>query len=203
MVESTLILAQDGFGFEDAVYIVIVALSMLGGFGKWLRNRSANKDQEVETESPAHDKALDAPPAPGRRLTPPIHARQARPAAKVKAESGQRPEAVLVQFLQKVATQSSRPAPPSPTRKPPSPRPVRARRVRARSRVEEVQALEQTMEYRKKPASPPPDLAPIPAHPKELGDFTSLSIAELRRAIVLNEVLGPPIALRGSHQHPR
>ena len=33
-----------------------------------------------------------------------------------------------------------------------------------------------------------------------LGSFRNLPMAEIRRAIVLNEVLGPPLAIRGPEQ---
>ena len=65
--------------------------------------------------------------------------------------------------------------------------------------VQEEQAQRPPGRLAEKPRAAAPALAE-PAVAFGLGSFRNLSMAEVRRAIVLNEVLGPPLATRGSEQ---
>ena len=190
MTGLAFILAQpdDGFSF---IYVAIVLLSMVGGLGKWIRDRSAGSregEEEEENEQTTDDTAIPEPPfaAPA----------QPRGASHLERMTEASPREALADFLRKAAEVRQRVIVPHPQRRPvppPVPPTQRARPARARSRQEEVQAVEALIEKRRgrKKSAPPP----ASAQAVEDG-FTNLTIAELRRAIVLNEVLGPPIALR-------
>ncbi|UCD30287.1 MAG: hypothetical protein JSV03_07410, partial [Planctomycetota bacterium] len=62
----------------------------------------------------------------------------------------------------------------------------------------ELSALESTLASKTMPR----EKKPVPAEAvkavefKEIGSFKDLRVDEVRRAIVLNEILGPPLALR-------
>ena len=212
MVESALILAQRDVHWGNLFYLLfVVLLPLLGGLGKWIRDRSAKKDEEGDAESLRAPQEPRARPTPERPVAPAARPvpRKPTPAAPLEAERS--PEVSIAQVLDS-AFPSRRPAPPRraarvepaapphrrqerPARPPrhaaPAPRPKRARRV---SREEEVRALEKMMEQKEWGT-------PAPRRPAALDDWASLSIAELRRAIVLKEVLGAPVAIRGeSHQ---
>ena len=200
MVERALILAQrEGLDLQKLIYLLIFVLfPLLGGLGKWLRDRSARKSEEADAESSEQTpERLRTRPAPKRPVAPPAMPAPRRPAPAAPPETEPGPEVIIAQVLES-AFPSQRPPPrrqERPVRPPrhaaPPRRPKRARRV---SREEEVRALKDMMEKRE-------DAVPVPRHPAALGDWASLSIAELRRAIVLKEVLGPPVALRGElHQ---
>ena len=65
MVESALILAQLDVHWGNLFYLLfVVLLPLLGGLGKWIRDRSAKKDEEGDAES------LRAPQEPRARPTP-------------------------------------------------------------------------------------------------------------------------------------
>ena len=200
MVERVLILAQrEGLDLQKLIYLLIFVLfPLLGGLGKWLRDRSANKSEEVDAESSEQTpERLRARPAPKRYVAPPAMPAPRRPAPVAPPETEPGPEVIIAQVLES-AFPSQRPPPPRrqerPVRPPRHAAPHRPKRARRVSREEEVRALKDMMEKRG-------DAVPVPRHPAALGDWTSLSIAELRRAIVLKEVLGPPVALRGElHQ---
>lgn len=201
MFASTIILAQKGFDPGDLIYLAILLLSMLGGFGKWIRDRSAAKEEESEAPDVEKSKiaTLSIRQRPATRVEKPA---PAHPVRTKPTKSKPSPEEILTQVFRAVMPtprdSTTEPgATPTLARhraepaKPPRRRPARARRAKPRSPQQEVQALKKMMKQTREAKTAPPS-------PMAMGDWTSLSVAELRRAIVLKEVLGPPVALRGS-----
>lgn len=216
MIENAFILAQRDTNWSNLFYLLfVVLLPMLAGLGKWIRERSARRTDDAESLDPKQ--VPSAPPArPARRAGAPtteagpkqslkaIVAEVLDSAAKVSRElkdSRRKPPTapgvVVERFEQAVsghAQDESVHPPRRPGRRPSRPPkraapPPRARRTKARSPAEEVRALKDLMEHQ-------PEAGPALHRSVAWSDWNSLSIAELRRAIVLNEVLGPPIALR-------
>ncbi len=226
MIESVSMLAQRDADWSNLMYLLLVlVLPALNELGKWLRKRSAAKNDKAKANSLDTARMPSARPAAGIPVAPP--ARPARRAGAPVTEAGpeQSPEIVVAEVLDSLFPSHRKPptAPgvvvervepavfrraqegPVPPPRRPSGRPSRpptraavprARRTKARSPAEEVRALKKTMEHQ-----PEADLTL--RHSVAWGDWTSLSIAELRRAIVLNEVLEPPIALRRAPIGPR
>jgi len=206
--EVSFILAQQQLpDLGDLIWIVLVVLlPLLSGLGKWIRDRSASSEENGE----APDAAATPPtahPSTKRDIASPEQ-QHSKPGAKPRPQRG--PEGVLSRMFRTegpsrgaepmiVVSESGKPSiltpahpkpAPQPRRQrerrvpPPEDRPPRARAVPRKRRVPEVKpaALDETVKHE--------------AGRVRLSDWSSLSVAELRRAIVLKEVLGPPIALR-------
>ncbi|MCP4591220.1 MAG: hypothetical protein GY842_10770 [bacterium] len=215
MMELEYILAQGrDLDFSNLIYLVLVVLlPMLGGLGKWIRDRSAAKEEELE-EIP--DRPANVPAVPTRRSPPAARPTSAgrRPPPPVEVEG--RPEVVMERVLdaafpgrrkraeapeaaagRTVAadprhhdSRRPRPAPRArPVSQPPktgsrSPR----SRTRKRSPEEEIRAVKRQLKQSR-------EVQEV-ADRHDLGSMSGLSVRDLRRAIVLREVLGPPLALR-------
>ncbi len=197
-----------GLGFDDLIYLLVVVLSMLGGFGKWIRDRSASKTAQLQELGKTPKGSPPTRQAPDRTATGrPIPAAQRRPAAPAQAKLPQSIQRIVAQvFESETQLEEGTPAETIIVAKPAGQPVARRRQIKGTSQPPRGKR-------KKRPAKPPP---PKPSRAEEmhavtellsqgvstshrrggLGNLTSLSIAELRRAIVLNEILGPPVALR-------
>jgi hypothetical protein len=209
---DTALLAAEGLDWiEGVVVLVIIALSALGSIAKPLIKKFGGKDpdelrkrqmeQPVERRAPARPAHPPARPTPARpRLQPAIEppVAQARPARPV-------PPSV------------ARPAPPTPRR--PVPRPTPSQSVRPRPKPvanserdlseRHLAKLESTVTERHLKTTPPSEDVVHPATEaahayehavsgidEEMEAIRRPTRAALRRAIVMNEILGPPVGLR-------
>jgi hypothetical protein len=203
VLANTFILAQrHGFDLNDLVYVLILVLTTLGGLGKWLRERSARRNAEVEL--PESEEKPVAPsvrrPPSARRLATAPPARSVR-LAKAKPKG----EPVVMTPIPWAPTAPPEPAMPVPRAKPvitaphrPEERSIRGSQPAAvsgretqtrRSRPEKVQAPKKQMESK-------PQVVPSMPGLVAAGEGKGWTAAQLRRAIVMNEVLGLPVALR-------
>ena len=208
---DTALLAAEGLGdwIEGIVILVIIGLSALGSIAKPLIKKFGGKDpdelrkrqmeQRVEQRAPARPAHPPARPMPARpRLQPAIEppVAQARPARSV-------PPSV--------------PAPPTPRR--PSPRPTPSQSTRPRPKPvanserdlseRHLAKLESTITERHLRTTLPSEDVAHPATEalhayehavsgvdEEMEAIRHPTRAALRRAIVMNEILGPPVGLR-------
>jgi hypothetical protein len=200
MLDEMRLVAQGG-GYdlgEIITFAVVVLLPMLGGLGKWLRDRSAKTAEGAEAEQ----EKMASAPAEARPVPAP-----ARPIPGRNDDAARPPEIVLAE--------------PAPARTPAAPpRIPRWGRLRIPSAPAPGDELPEWVPLRpiRPPAraepgprarptpKPPPSADPTglkreqasrtTVRPPVKEDWTSLSRPELRRAIVLYEILGPPVALR-------
>jgi len=191
------ILAQDdGYGTE---LIYVIALLILSGIGALAEKLKQKKQQQQESrrywkpskidrpERPAqHAPSRQVRPAPRREPTAPVAAPPARPVQRKvdvpRPPAQARPRPQVPAERQRQPTVRRRKATP---RGVPEPRPPRSPSIEP-GRAEQPRPAGI-------PAAPPrpgPGLF-TPVRPKH-----RLGIGELRRAIVLSEVLRPPLALR-------
>jgi len=208
------VLAQDGPDWTGwAIILFVVISSIISGIGNMIRKKrgESGKADLEEDEGPV----IILTDEFGRPPTPPPVARRARP--PMPAEAAER---------QASARRPVRPAPPRPPAKqrptpPPAPSPARRREaVRpkpipprpapAKSLADDHGAIEHAKHITKhadaigdraeeigvlddyfatKSIQPPPQAKPVPL---------DVSPGGLRRAIILNEILSPPLALRES-----
>jgi hypothetical protein len=230
-VADTLFIVAQGGGFDfelgDLIYPLIVLLSMLGGLGKWIRDRSAK--QQGKPESPLSSKTRNAsapPQRPAARSATPTRAvpsarpvpvaqpaRAARPTPTATPPPPRGPEAVLAQMLERLvgegqAEPSAHPADRGHAH------PPQGREISAPPPRERTRRVARPLK-RAAPIASAGDAKPSPTARDErrtgestrvqrrpvrtpaVDDWSALSVAELQRAIVLREVLGPPVALRG------
>lgn len=241
MLEKLFILGQlRGLDFDlgDLGYALIVLLSMLGGLGKWLRDRSVKQKEQLNSQKAPQESKLRpegklpaAPtvgpvrgrPAPSARPAVPPRARPvakpptARPAPASKPETLRGPEAVLAEMLERLTggERAARgrprdeevwvgpvemldsPARPQARRRP-SPAPPPVRRVPVSPARQPQPPAAKTADRSKREQRAGRRAAPTSLPPAEAAatDWSSLSTRELQRAIVLKEILGPPVALR-------
>ncbi len=170
--------------WSNLLYLLLVlVLPMLSALGSWIRKRYGNEPGEPADrfEDISEDEVILLPEEPVQRPVVP----QARPAAPV------RPVVVIAPAAPPVRPVAE---PVSPWEPPPrqplfTPPPVAARGYEAPRPTRRVQA-----EARREVAKP--RVASEPMMSKARADLGVLTREELRRAILLREVLGPPAALR-------
>ncbi|MHC4441344.1 MAG: hypothetical protein ACYTF1_22725 [Planctomycetota bacterium] len=183
------ILADDVEIGEGLFYVIaVLILSIVGAvFEKFKRKMAGDQAEKI--------KAKPKPRVPAR---PPVRAeRPAAPPARPVVGGQQRKAAARPPMVQR------RPRPPQRRRpvrveKPPAqPIPVIVK-VEAEPVIPlaERPALETEKGAEPSPASEPKAPAAKKKRVIGIGSFRNLSRDEIRRAIVLNEILGPPIALR-------
>jgi hypothetical protein len=174
---------SDPDGWKSLLYLLIVLIfPLLSSLGAWLRKRSEKQTGELvgEVDDISEEEIILLPPAPARHPQIP----QARPAAPVRPVVVMAPAAPPVRPaadpLSPWEPPPKRPVfiPPSvPARAREAPRPTRRPRADTQQEVARV------------------DRASL-AVSRASVDLGVLSPEDLRRAIVLREVLGPPAALR-------
>jgi hypothetical protein len=180
----TLLAESDFEDWQGLIYILLfLILPLLSSLGAWIRKRSGKdlENPEADLEDLSEDEIILIPEEVVRRSRVP-QARPAEPAPPVIVAPPPAPPA------RPVARPAAPPAPvpirPVLVPPPVSPREVRAPRLARRLRAEghpDVMAV------------PVADEPEVRATRVELGPLTQ---KDLRRAIVLREVLGPPVALR-------
>lgn len=175
---------SDTDGWKSLLYLLIVlVLPLLSSLGAWLRKRSEKQTGELvgDVEDISEEEIILLPQEPVQR--PPIP--QARPAAPIRPVVVISPAAPPVRPVPGPVSPWEPPQmqplfiPPSvAAREYETPRPARRPRAEARSEVPKTHA------------------AGEPTIPKARADLGVLTRDDLRRAIVLREVFGPPVALR-------
>jgi hypothetical protein len=217
-----LLAQRPGFGADDWVYVVVVIVTTLGGLGKWLAEKYASQTQQKKPGSVSAPPTAPAPTAQparpvapatfGSRDTAPAVAQPRRNLPTAPRRDAARPTATPRTFRSGAPSTAvprpatPRPLPPElqmptvegirvPARRKDRPHgepqrvPVAAGPRAPRPAAEELSKLTKALSQRAGEIASRPD----PGGP---GDWRALSLSELRRAIVLNEVLGPPVALR-------
>ena len=208
--------------WSELYWLLVLVLPALSKLGKWIRDRSAKNEslppQKGEKPAPAR-KASSAPPA---RAFRPSQAPVAKPFPLMErleaglAQLTQPPVGTPDTAMKSAARPTAPGTPPSgrpdgrravggtsvptPARAAPpaSPGPKRSSRKRRPTEPRRAQA-EAVAQIARVMPSRDPEPAPPPSHePDERQGYglKKLSIHELRRAIVLREILDPPLALR-------
>jgi len=201
--------------------LVLIGLSSLGGLGQWIRNRAAEKEerrkaeqraatpqasggQAVSTPRAARPVAQPLPPGasvgrarPTQPVARPLPPRAGQTTASTPPRARALPAAaeILVGFeslLQPEPEPTMTPPPPVRSEHPRRPTPGRRRASKpapppAPDAREGVRLVEDVKEKQQEVEAAPVLTA---------ADFARLDLAALRRAIVLNEILGPPRALK-------
>jgi len=218
------ILAVDD-GAELFYVIAVLILAAVGAIVEKLKQKMGGSDAPKRTPPVPRRADRESPPprpaAPSRPAARPVQ----RPAAPPRPAQRQAPAVRPAVPARPLEPGPRRPPPPASPRRPEPVEPMR-RRALAESteppgRLEERQIAPVDDEYelgrvsRKQLSSALLEDRPRvrqsvggPAHPPvapsagqvHIGSFTGLGTAELRRAIVLYEVLGPPVALRDPGQ---
>ncbi len=175
---------DDDDGLTNLLYILVVLVfPLLGSLGAWLRKRFGKQTEELvgDLEGSPQEELILLPPSPALRPAIP----QARPTTPdrpiiVMAPTPPpvRPVAEPVFPWGPPQSQSLSTPPPVLARKPKAPARVHRPRTGLQREVPEVRATGEP---------------PVPQRRTELGVLTR---EDLRRAILLREVLGPPAALR-------
>ena len=218
-----LLAQRPGLGADDWVYVVVVVVTAIGGLGKWLAEKYAGQTQPKQTAGPestpptaptptaqtarpvAPVRSVPSGPPPmvaqprrpqpnaqrreaGRLTAPPRTFRSGAPSTAVPRPAAPRPlppevQVPTVEGIRVPARRKDRP------HGEPQRVPVAAGPRSPRPAAEELSKLTRALSQRTGEIVPRPD----PGGP---GDWRALSLSELRRAIILNEVLGPPVALR-------
>jgi hypothetical protein len=220
---AQVILAQrEGYGQELFYIIAILILSVGSAIFQKVRQKFEEPDEGRKPEPEKRIEMIDERP-PQRRASPAPPVRPARPAAPMTREQPRRPPVRPMPPVRE-RPPSRQPAPPparpardvgrmppiEPRRTPaprpaaPVPRPRPAQPARpaapARSAAAEVEfvgePLRDTMQRRDdvRAAGLPAAVERAKPVSVSLGD---MSMDDLRRAIVLKEILDPPVALRG------
>lgn len=208
------ILAQsDDYGGELFYIIAVLILVSFSALFEKFKRTMAGKDEQPMKRPPAVPRRPDRPAQPPRPVSrpqpprarpvggetpparPPVPARPgpAAPPRRPPAPPPRRPTPTRRRVVTDAPTPMSRAAP-TPLR------PVRPAERLGPARLEpeveksslQVSRLAKVVETR--PAALPqrPSVEVVP----DVGSFRHLSIAEIRRAIVLSEILSPPLALR-------
>lgn len=219
---GTFMLAIQNIGdwIEGIIVLVIIAGSALGGIGKAIITKLNRSREEAERERqglPRPQRVTDRPAPPVARPMPPRHqppmATQ-RPAARPLPP--QRPIAEIPRSLQPVVQsildvvldgavdlETAFPKPPPQPRRepPPAPRPSKTKvsKSAAVRRSIEDREEQKTKLVEKRIGHVKPHVAS--ATPPSSTDanselFERPTRTDLRRAIILNEILSPPLALR-------
>jgi len=175
------ILAQDDGGIEGLYYVIaVLILSAVGALAEKFKQKYGETEEKPRRPSPPRPTAR-----PGR---PPL-------------PTEQRP---------KPAAPPSRPWPRPPIRRPVQPpvarpaevaeRPVKkVPREFKRYQAEVLRPAVEISETRPATEKPSPlvEVKKEKVECADIGSFDDLSLQDIRRAIVLNEILGQPVALRG------
>ena len=212
-------LAQVGFDPEDLIYLVFIVLAVLGGLGKQIRDKyrdskgAPTKAPSPPPPTPDRGKAAGLPRSTGRLDPSQAEVILAElfdlPTAR-RRRPGSRPE----RTGQPVAP-TPPPVRPGETRRRAPAQEGRAGGARPPARRPKGSAPArptlppQASPVRPRPSQPPPGRKPEAA--KAHAEYSvaepmagvaaeakpGLSVGELRRAIIMNEILAPPVALRG------
>lgn len=213
---TTHILADADGGIQDLIWIVaILLLSIVGAIAEKLKRMGGPKEPPEEPRSPKPIR----PPEPAPRPVQPQRARPQRPLPRA-AETGptrprgpgsrpvRPPAPPRAPMAQPVARPGTPARPPAPAPVAPPPRPAQpSLAVKDLSKVEvegpllAKDLIQPITAQSPKATAPPAQKLPAAAIAPPVGSFRDLSLAEVRRAIVLNEILGRPLALRPYDEH--
>ena len=208
VIANLAILAQDGYGenLQDLLWIIfVVVLSFLSGVGSWLRKKAGMKSEEEELAEVLGEEIIEAPDekkAPRRPPSP--QARPLRREPSVPAQAAARPARPKPISQQALSTAPATQAVSldQPGQAPPG---LSASLVTGEElpRWGAVRLIE--LDEARGASDRPIDIhAEVERHQLEEGPkaamrgvaIGSLRVDDLRRAIVLKEVLGPPVSLR-------
>ena len=177
---TNVLLASNGIGEELAKVLPVLIFGILAAGVQWLKNRGGKPSNEESSN--------DEIPAPRSVAQPPVEdvfqTRRETPAAPATIAAGRVP---LEMLRRESAEQDRR-------------RRKQQEKAERRSRGEQAQRLASAIQQNailtarqtEVAAARPAVRAPRDAH----SVIGAVDAAALRRAIVLNEVLGPPVALR-------
>lgn len=190
------VIGQGESDWGNLLYLLlVVVLPLLGSFGQWIREKAGKKDESSAGELIPNDKDTK-PKRPGKR--PPLPAKPFEVAKKPVAATPVKPSAVRQQPpappITKVPPKKPVATPPQPKAIPkakpvvikqeqPPPRDMRRAMVDAIvASDEEYDAIIMEDEPKSRPTKS-----------LQLG---RVNLGDLQRAIVMNELLQPPLALR-------
>jgi hypothetical protein len=178
---------------------VFILIPLLGTLGKKLREGFDKKKEASSQAAPPGRSQKPRPRVPGQRPGPP---ERVRPASRSKAPP-RRPRAKpVVPGSAQPRRPARRAVAPVSARRVAQPRPARPdSAVAAREREARMAVAEQIHSMAQEQVSEPEVMLAKVVEDEHASDWTrSLNRDELRRAMVLSEILRPPIALRNPQE---
>lgn len=221
------ILAADDGDLGGLIYLVAVIVLSVIGYAVDAIKKASERQKEAQRrrsfEEPISPIEPQAPARPLRPVPPPVaRSEQPRPSPPMQRPlpaGGERPRPPVrppqapqsgprpMQPGQRPPGQPVRPVAPQPLRQPMAQRAARhpaqpAAASRPPAPPEQISTAASAPQPQQVPAAAPAarrTAKPVPtADSLSAKDFSSLNGADLRKAIVLNEILSPPLALRDS-----
>ena len=223
MIVSADILGQgtQGSDWKSLIYLLLLlVLPVLNGIVEWFKKRAESKRQQneaeeieviVEDDEPPVYRPFE-PPKPARPIAtapPPPPIKEARPfAAPPVAAPPPRPAPIPVVRPVTPTPRTVQPRPAAPAR--PVVQPENPYAVTYEADYDVVYEADYDAAYeaqrakrlamKQTPAKPKPPAGPPPARKLLAGE--PLTRANLRRAVILSEILSPPVALRNESNAP-